>query len=137
MKNIMKLIMLVIMISLLGCQKNTEIPKIKEIHIYEYAGPIDEPSDLIVSADTTHHNEILDVFKEILKDAKKEDGIVNLTNPIYTAAIIYSDNTTQEISLWVSNEKRIGTLMYLDDTHTIYNFSEDLSMKLFNAINEI
>lgn len=60
--------------------------------------------------------------------AKKEPGIVNMVDPEYKVEF-----GEESYYLWISKEQ--GTIMNLDDTHTIYTLSKNSANTIYKLLN--
>lgn len=135
-------VMFLISVVLLGCQQQDnklEVKEeIKEINIFKSNEFKKESLDLIVSASDTDNAEIFETVKNIISNATKQEGVVNTIEPNYDLEIIYKDNSTKELYLWLLDaEGEKGSLMEVEDTHVIYNFSEELNTKLIDLIDSV
>ena len=144
MKKIIKfgVVMFLISVVLLGCQQQDNKPEvkeeIKEVNIFKSNEFKKESSDLIVSASDTDNAEIFETVKNIISNATKQEGVVDTIEPNYDLEIIYKDNSTKELYLWLLDaEGGKGSLMEVEDTHVIYNFSEELNTKLIDLIDSV
>lgn len=133
------LILVFIYIVTIGCTLQTNIDKstvielnadIKEVHILQSTKLDKEGFNSSVSYT---NKETLQTFRNIITSATKQNGIVNMTNPNYKLIVIYEDKSSKEFYLWI-RESEIGALMHTEDTHTLYNLSEDMSAKLYNLL---
>lgn len=135
-------VMFLISVVLLGCQQQDnklEVKEeIKEINIFKSNEFKKESLDLIVSASDTDNAEIFETVKNIISNATKQEGVVDTIEPNYDLEIIYKDNSTKELYLWLLDaEGGKGSLMEVEDTHVIYNFSEELNTKLIDLIDSV
>ena len=142
MKKIIRFIVLVFLMSsiLLACQQEKQPldsdKEIKEVTIFESTEFKKEKSELIVSASDTKQSEIFVPVKNILVDARKQDGVVDMVEPNYYLEMIYEDNTRKEFHLWLMDvEGGKGSIMETEDTHILYNFSEELNTQLIHLLN--
>lgn len=129
---------------MLGCQplnnkdSNNKIDledQVKEINIFRSNEFKKEDSDLILSSSETENIEIFETVKTIINAAVKQAGIVNMTEPNYDLEIIYEDDSIKEFYLWLMEvEGGKGSLMEVEDTHIVYNFSEELNAKLIDLL---
>jgi len=78
--------------------------------------------------------ETLDIFKNVITNAVKQEGIVDIAEPEFDVEVIYTDGNKHGYHLWVGEKGQKSTLMDVNDTHTIYLISEDLTNKLINLI---
>ncbi len=130
------------LLTLLACQQEDSSlslkEEIKEVNIFRANEFKKEDSDLIVSSSDTNNRKIFETVKKIISNASKQEGVVETTKPSYDLEIIYEDNTRKELYLWLLDaEGGKGSLMEVEDTHVIYNFSEELNALLINLINSI
>ena len=110
--------------------------EIKEVTIFESTEFKKEKSELIVSASDTKQSEIFVTVKSILVDARKQDGVVDMVEPNYYLEMIYEDHTRKEFHLWLMDvEGGKGSIMETEDTHNLYNFSEELNTQLIHLLN--
>lgn len=141
---ILSMILVFVSITMLGCQpkdnkdSNSKInlkDEIKEVNIFISNEFKKENSDLIVSSSKTDNTEVFKTVKSIISDATKQEGIVNIVEPNYDLEIIYEDDSTKEIYLWLMEDQGgKGSLMEVEDTHIVYNFSEELNATLIDLI---
>lgn len=136
------LTILLVSLALLGCQQQDTpldaVEEIKEVQIFKTSAFDTENSDLIVASSATEHTEIFETVKSILSDAVKQDGVVDVAEPNYSLEIIYENNQTKELYLWLLDaESGKGSLMEVEDTHTIYLFSEELNAQLIQLIDTV
>lgn len=80
---------------------------------------------MVTYTDSEANRTIVKAFKK----AKKEPGIVDMADPEYQ--VDFGENSYY---LWV--DERQGTIMDLDDTHTIYSLSEKSSKAVYKIIEE-
>ena len=114
-------------IGLFGCQQNSEVKvdnpqdnteSLEKITFY----PKESNSEILVIED----RETIKIIKEAVDNAEKQPGIVNMADPEFRIAI-----GEETYFLWI--DEKFGTIMYTEDTHTIYS----LSFSSVNQINEI
>lgn len=125
---------------LLGCQQQDSSVNVKEavkeVYIFNSSEFKKESSGPIVSSSDTDNPAVFKIVKSILSDATKQDGVVDMVEPNYYLEIIYTDDRKKEIFLWlVDAEGGKGSLMEVEDTHTIYNFSEEMNTQLIDLID--
>lgn len=141
MKNIMRLSITLLIISFIlsGCHRDNKLKlkeEIKEINIFQSNEFKKESSDLIVTSSDIDNTEIFKTIKSIISDATEKEGMVQMTEPKYDLEIIYENDSTKELYLWLMEvEGGIGSLMEVEDTHVVYHFSEELNAKLFDLID--
>ena len=129
-------LLIVISLSILGCNKD----EIEDISInLVFDGEITEvsiskikDSDATVSdfSGTLKDKEALKIFKNIILDATKEEGIINMSNPEFNIELTYEDDSKQEFNLWLGKDGQKSSLMKTNDTHSIYTISEEHTREL-------
>lgn len=60
------------------------------------------------------------MFEELFEDAVKQDGIVDIVSPEYDIEAELENGNKQQLHLWVGEAGQRSTLMYVEDTNTIY-----------------
>ena len=78
--------------------------------------------------------ETLDIFKNVISNAVKQDGIVDIAKAEFDVEVIYTDGNKQGYHLWVGEKGQKSTLMDVNDTNTIYLISEDLTNKFIDLM---
>ena len=115
---LMALLFVSVPIVLMGCQTN------------------DSDSDDIVKVSVSESREIgkintdffgvyedeetVDMFEELFEDAVKQDGIVDIVSPEFDIEAELENGNKQQLHLWVGEAGQRSTLMYVEDTSTIY-----------------
>ena len=69
--------------------------------------------------------ETVDMFEELFEDAVKQDGIVDIVSPEYDIEAELENGNKQQLQLWVGEAGQRSTLMYVEDTNTIYRTSAE------------
>lgn len=64
--------------------------------------------------------ETLELFEELFEDAVKQDGIVDIVSPEFDIEAELENGNKQQLHLWVGEAGQRSTLMYIEDTNTIY-----------------
>lgn len=64
--------------------------------------------------------ETVDMFEELFEDAVKQDGIVDIVSPEFDIEAELENGNKQQLHLWVGEAGQRSTLMYVEDTSTIY-----------------
>ncbi|CAG9620320.1 hypothetical protein [Sutcliffiella rhizosphaerae] len=83
----------------------------------------------------TYSDEIsLTFFEQLLAQATKESGSVNMPNPEYDMEVLYMEDENVTYHLWVGDSGHNSTIMKAEDTHTIYTISEDFTLQLIEMI---
>lgn len=122
---------------LIGCQLNAEsaleYQNITRARISESSGFGKVDPDFFGDY---QDEETLLLFTDLLKNASKEEGIVDMIEPEYDLEVFYQDETSQGFHLWLEEVGEKNTLMKVDDTHTIYTVSAELTNKLINLLKK-
>ena len=64
--------------------------------------------------------ETVDMFEELFEDAVKQDGIVDISAPEFDIEAELENGSKKQLHLWVGEADQRSTLMYVEDTNTIY-----------------
>ena len=64
--------------------------------------------------------ETVDMFEELFEDAVKQDGIVDIVSPEFDIEAELENGNKQQLHLWGGESGQRSTLMYVEDTNTIY-----------------
>lgn len=134
------IIVLFILVVFSGCQnednkENNQNDKlqlkedIKEIKVFKSNKSTKE--DLINSFVDM---EIIKTVKNIINSANKQAGIVNITDSNYNIEIIYENDKKQKLNLWLRKDEK-ASLMKVEETHILYNLSEEMSDNLYELIH--
>ena len=78
--------------------------------------------------------ETLDIFKNAISNAVKREGIVDMAEPEFDLEVIYTNGNKQDYHLWVGKKGQKSTLMDVNDTHTIYIISEEITNQLIDLV---
>jgi hypothetical protein len=73
-------------------------------------------------------SKVVDNFVKAFKNAKKDPGIVDMADPEYKVEF-----GKESYFLWVSEEN--GTIMNLNDTHTIYSLPKSSAKSINDLLN--
>jgi len=127
--------MTLISVILMGCQSNSGVSNIDAgISKVSISNPKDfgkVNSDFFVIYEDV---ETLEIFQNAILKAVKQEGVVNISEPEFDLKVIYKDGNEQEYHLWVGEKGQKSTLMNIDDTHTIYSISEELTNQLIDLV---
>ncbi|KIL51602.1 hypothetical protein KP77_11140 [Jeotgalibacillus alimentarius] len=98
---------------------------IEKIDVYEM-----ESFSIIKEDSLTSYTDSKDVniFIKVFNNAKKEPGIVDIADPEYQVQI-----GEESYYLWIKEEQ--GTIMNVNDTHTIYSLSKNSVEKVYDLLN--
>ncbi|MFD1738694.1 hypothetical protein ACFSCX_19425 [Bacillus salitolerans] len=112
---------------LFGCQENSEVKvdnsqvnteRLEKISIDSTES---NSETLVINA-----TETIEMINEAIENAEKQLGIINMADPEFKIEI-----GEETYFLWI--DEKSGTIMNIEDTHTIYS----LSVSSVNQINEI
>lgn len=129
-------LLIVISLPLVGCNKDeiehNSISLVLDGEITGVSISRIKDSDSTVSdfSGTLNNKEALKIFKNIVLDATKEEGIVNMINPEFNLELTYEDGSKQEFNLWLGKDGQKSSLMKTNDTHSIYTISEEATREL-------
>lgn len=110
--------LILISISLVGCQKDSE--SLEKITIE----PMESHLETLVIEDT----ETIEMIEEAVSNSKEQPGIVNMEDPEFKIEI-----GEETYFLWV--DEKSGTFMNTKDTHTIYSLPVSSIKQINNIIS--
>lgn len=110
--------LILISISLVGCQKNSE--SLEKITIE----PMESHLETLVIEDT----ETIEMIEEAVSNSKEQPGIVNMEDPEFKIEI-----GEETYFLWI--DEKSGTFMNTKDTHTIYSLPVSSIKQINNIIS--
>ena len=130
---LLALLTALISLILLGCQSDGKNGKtdveISKVSISRSRGFGKVNSDFM----TVYKNEeALTLFENVISNAVKEPGVVDMPKPEFDLQVIYTDGTSQGYHLWVGEKGQRSTLMNIDDTHAIYSISNEMTNQLID-----
>lgn len=105
---------------------------VENIRIYESMGFATKVSDNVF-IELTEEEEI-EIFKNAINSAVEQPGVVDMMDPNYDVKLIFDDHPTQELYLWLNDSS--GSVMAVEDTHTVYSISEKNAEKLYEILGE-
>lgn len=129
-------LLIAISLPLVGCNKDeiedSSINLVFDGEITEVSISKIKDSDATVSdfSGTLKDKEALKTFKNIIFNATKEEGIVNMSNPEFNIKLTYEDGSKQEFNLWLGKDGQKSSLMKTNNTHSIYTISEEDTREL-------
>ena len=120
---LMALLFISVPIVLMGCQTNDsdsdDIVKVSVSESREF-GKINTDFFGVYEDEET-----VDMFEELFEDAVKQDGIVDIVSPEFDIEAELENGNKQQLHLWVGEAGQRSTLMYVEDTSTIYRTSAE------------
>ena len=105
-----------------GCVSEDNVEKIEIVQMIGFSKVITYPSINITKT------EEIEEFINAFNSAEKVPGIANTVDPDYQVIM-----GTENYYLWISDES--GTIMNIEDTHTVYSLSESSAQKIFDLLN--
>ena len=115
---LMALFFISVPIVLMGCQTNDsdsdDIVKVSVSESREF-GKINTDFFGVYEDEET-----VDMFEELFEDAVKQDGIVDIVSPEFDIEAELENGSKKQLHLWVGEADQRSTLMYVEDTNTIY-----------------
>lgn len=109
-------------LSLLACSATT----IEKVDVYEMESFSAVKEDSLTSYTDP---EVVRVFVNAFKEAKKESGVVDMPDPEYKVEF-----GGKSYYLWIREEQ--GTIMHTTETHTIYSLSQSSAKRIYELLNE-
>ena len=120
---LMALLFVSVPIVLMGCQTNDsdsdDIVKVSVSESREF-GKINTDFFGVYEDEET-----VDMFEDLFEDAVKQDGIVDIVSPEFDIEAELENGNKQQLHLWVGEAGQRSTLMYVEDTSTIYRTSSE------------
>ncbi|MEY8749716.1 hypothetical protein [Alkalicoccobacillus gibsonii] len=135
MKTILRLLIVIIGSSLFVMSCNTGLTTNKinipdEIKSIEVKQLVDEKKSFVITDQDT-----LNEFQNVFDRTNKMNGIVSMIEPIHSLIITYTNDTSEEVLLWINddpNEK--SSLMNNSDTHTLYTVPKEMTGILIELV---
>ena len=120
---------------LIGCQSNEHngLPdgNLSKVSISKSSGFGKVNSDFFT---VYEDKETLNIFKNAISNAVKSEGIADMAEPEFDIEVIYTDGNKEDYHLWVGEKGQKSTLMDVNDTHTIYTISEEITNQLIDLV---
>ena len=120
---LMALLFVSVPIVLMGCQTNDsdsdDIVKVSVSESREF-GKINTDFFGVYEDEET-----VDMFEDLFEDAVKQDGIVDIVSPEFDIEAELENGSKKQLHLWVGEADQRSTLMYVEDTNTIYRTSAE------------
>lgn len=136
-KIILLFLSLVLMSSILfGCQSQDKSKllsdrEIKQVSISKSSGFGKVNLDFFA---VFEDEETLEIFTTVLSRAVRQEGIVDMVEPEFDLEVVYKNGDKEGFHLWIGQKGEKSTLMKVDNTHTIYTVSEELTNRLIDII---
>ena len=120
---------------LIGCQSNVQNGLLDEnivkVSVSKSNGFGKVNSDFF----TVYEDEdALNLFEKVISNAVKVEGIADMAEPEFDLEVVYSGGNKYEYHLWLGKKGQKSTLMNINNTHTIYSISEEITNQLVNAL---
>lgn len=109
-------------------QVNSDIIK---VHISTFKAFDKMNTDFLLGTDK---KEPIKVIQQAIVNAVRQPGIVNMAAADYDMEVTYDDGSTPGYHLWLGKKGQKSTLMRVDDTHTIYTVSWEMTDQLLEVI---
>ena len=120
---LMALLFVSVPIVLMGCQTNdSDSDDIVKVSVSESREFGEINTDFLYAYED---EETLELFEELFDDAVKQDGIVDIVSPEFDIEAELENGNKQQLHLWVGEAGQRSTLMYVEDTNTIYRTSAE------------
>ena len=120
---LMALFFISVPIVLMGCQTNdSDSDDIVKVSVSESREFGEINTDFLYAYED---EETLELFEELFDDAVKQDGIVDIVSPEFDIEAELENGSKKQLHLWVGEADQRSTLMYVEDTNTIYRTSAE------------
>ena len=120
---LMALLFVSVPIVLMGCQTNdSDSDDIVKVSVSESREFGEINTDFLY---VYEDEETLELFEELFDDAVKQDGIVDISAPEFDIEAELENGSKKQLHLWVGEAGQRSTLMYVEDTNTIYRTSAE------------
>ena len=120
---LMALLFVSVPIVLMGCQTNdSDSDDIVKVSVSESREFGEINTDFLYAYED---EETLELFEELFDDAVKQDGIVDIVSPEFDIEAELENGSKKQLHLWVGDAGQRSTLMYVEDTSTIYRTSSE------------
>lgn len=115
---LMALLFVSVPIVLMGCQTNdSDSDDIVKVSVSESREFGEINTDFLYAYED---EETLELFEELFDDAVKQDGIVDISAPEFDIEAELENGSKKQLHLWGGEADQRSTLMYVEDTNTIY-----------------
>ena len=119
----MALFFISVPIVLMGCQTDdSDADDIVKVSVSESREIGEINTDFLYAYED---EETLELFEELFDDAVKQDGIVDIVSPEFDIEAELENGSKKQLHLWVGEADQRSTLMYVEDTNTIYRTSAE------------
>lgn len=119
---------------LLGCGSNTELEEadkdVVRVSVSENSEMGTVNGDFFVVYEDTEDDDALEVFEDMLDEAIRREGIVDIALPEFDLEVVFEDGSSEGYHLWVGEIDDSSTLMKIEDTHTIYSIPVENTIEL-------
>ena len=120
---LMALFFISVPIVLMGCQTDdSDSDDIVKVSVSESREFGEINTDFLYAYED---EETLELFEELFDDAVKQDGIVDISAPEFDIEAELENGSKKQLHLWVGEADQRSTLMYVEDTNTIYRTSAE------------
>ncbi|SRR5690554_6062231 len=131
-KTLTVIFIIIPLIVIAACQSNSQHDEIVKMSISNSNGIGQVNTDFFTEYED---EETIQIIEDIISTASKVDGIVDMIDPEYDLEITYANGDKEGIHIWMGEQGERGTIMYVDNTHTIYYVSEEDKKQLLDLIS--
>lgn len=78
--------------------------------------------------------ESIETLSSVIESARREEGIVNMSNTTHYVDVFYTDKEKQRFHFWLGEAGERSAVMRADDTHSIYTVSAAITEKIIKLI---
>ncbi|WP_332651420.1 hypothetical protein [Lysinibacillus sp. 54212] len=78
----------------------------------------------------------LQVFQNVITNAEKVAGFVDVAEPEFDIKIEYENGQTQNFHLWLNEKGQKSTIMKTNNTESIYSISEELTEHFIELVHK-
>ncbi|AXI00526.1 hypothetical protein DV702_12830 [Sporosarcina sp. PTS2304] len=112
----------------IGLQVNSDIVNVR---ISTFTAFDKMNTDVLIG---TEEKETLKVMQQAIANAVRQPGIVGMAATDYDIEVVFADGSAQGYHLWLGEKGQKSTIMRVDDTHTIYTVSREMTDQLLEVI---
>ena len=123
------ILILVLIFGLTGCFSSFSINSsdVIEIRVSEFDTFRSVNEEDYISFD---EKDDISVFVKAIKSSNKQPGAVDMTEGDFSITLIFSEKESESFHLWLSKEYETGSIMSIEETHTLYTLSESSTSKI-------
>ncbi|MFJ5765943.1 hypothetical protein ACIP9C_11280 [Lysinibacillus sp. NPDC093210] len=120
----------ILSVIVIACQSNESV-NISKVSISKSSGFGKVNADFFT---VYKDKESLDIFNNAIASAVRREGIADMVEPEFDLKVRYTDGNKQGYHLWIGEKGQKSTLMKVNDTHTTYSISEEITEQLIDLL---